>query len=51
MEGMDCKGRDPDRPARTKAADFLSYCDQTGRVADFHVFRHTYITNLVLSHG
>jgi len=29
-----------------EASDFLSYCDESGRYADFHSNRHTFITSL-----
>ena len=32
-----------------KNSDFLKYRDETGRVADFHALRHTFITNLANS--
>ena len=38
-----------DNPAEQETrrkSDFLNYADQEGRVADFHAFRHTFITNL-----
>ncbi len=36
----------PDERDRREQSDFLMYTDSTGRVADFHALRHTYITNL-----
>ena len=42
------KGATPTDRQERERSDFLSYRDRTGRVADFHAFRHTYITSLVL---
>jgi integrase len=39
---------DPERDVRT-AADFLTYRDSAGRVADFHALRHRFITELVMA--
>ena len=36
---------------RRNASDFLRYQDTTGRVADFHALRHTYISGLVASNA
>ena len=36
---------DRERERRRKSS-FLAYRDEAGRVADFHAFRHTFITNL-----
>ncbi|UCC32566.1 MAG: site-specific integrase [Phycisphaerales bacterium] len=42
---MDEASDDKDREQREKSS-FLAYRDEAGRVADFHAFRRTFITNL-----
>ncbi len=37
----------PQQSEERQESDFLVYRDRTGRVADFHAFRHTFITNLI----
>ena len=39
-----------DEKDQREASDFLSYCDQRGRYADFHSNRHTFITSLSRNH-
>ncbi len=38
-------GTDEER-ANREASDFLTYCDEKGRFADFHANRHTFISRL-----
>jgi integrase len=35
--------------AKRKESRFLAYVDASGRIADFHALRHTFITNLIRS--
>ncbi|MGL6194811.1 MAG: tyrosine-type recombinase/integrase, partial [Thermoguttaceae bacterium] len=39
----------PEEKVKREASDFLKYVDTSGRFADFHGLRHTFITNLCRS--
>lgn len=41
------ESKTPQEQEKREASNFLTYRDDAGRVADFHAFRHTYISNLI----